>query len=230
MLIDSPYGPEGGGGAGGDDLMAYNAYPSEHSSYSSAFGGSGGSSDTGFMDPDGRAQQQALALAQQQQAQHQPLQQQQQQVAKQQQIVQQQQQQQQQQQVLLQQQQAQALALAQVQATANVASASYLLSPQAVAVRGQQPLQQQQPVALVPESVDDPGYLETLWQRRRDVAKTCVLALAVLLAISAHSAAWHYVREYIETAPKLSYWQEAGIRVAYPAAVLLVLWHLKSFL
>ena len=82
------------------------------------------------------------------------------------------------------------------------------------------------PVKKVQES--DPGYLENLWQKRRDVAKLCILALAVLLAISAHSAAWHYLREFIETAPQLSHWQELGLRIGYPAIVLIVLWNLKA--
>ena len=77
---------------------------------------------------------------------------------------------------------------------------------------------------------DDPGYLEQLWQRRRDVAKLCILSLVVLLAISINTAAWHYIREYIETHPTLTQWQEVGLRVAYPVVVLLVLWHFKSFL
>jgi hypothetical protein len=76
----------------------------------------------------------------------------------------------------------------------------------------------------------DPGYTELLWQRRRDIAKLCILSLVVLLAISMHSAAWHYLREYIETAARLSYWQEVALRGAYPVAVLFVLWHVKSFL
>lgn len=76
---------------------------------------------------------------------------------------------------------------------------------------------------------DDPGYLETLWERRRDVTKLAILSLVVLLAISAHSAAWHYIREFIETHSRMTYWQEVGLRVAYPVVVLLVLWHLKAW-
>jgi hypothetical protein len=52
----------------------------------------------------------------------------------------------------------------------------------------------------------------------------------VLLAISVHTAAWHYLLEYIETARELTYWKEVGLRVAYPVLVLLVLWNLKSVL
>lgn len=76
---------------------------------------------------------------------------------------------------------------------------------------------------------DDPGYLETLWERRRDVAKLAILSLVVLLAISAHSAAWHYLREFIETRTRLTYWQEVGLRVAYPIVILLILWHFKAW-
>ena len=76
----------------------------------------------------------------------------------------------------------------------------------------------------------EPGYLEVLWARRRDVAKLFILAVVVLLALSMHSAAWHYLKEYIDTSAQLTYWQEVGVRAAYPVAVLLVLWHCKSFL
>ena len=83
--------------------------------------------------------------------------------------------------------------------------------------------------ASAPAESSDPGYLETLWEKRRDVAKLCILALAILLAISAHSAAWHYIREFIETAPNLNEWHELALRLAYPLIVLIVLWNLKAF-
>lgn len=95
----------------------------------------------------------------------------------------------------------------------------------------------QMPTASPPataETYSDPenssGYFEQLWQRRRDVAKLGVLALVVLLAMALHSAAWYYLREFIDTQQSLGYWKEVGIRVAYPAIVLVVLWHAKAFL
>ena len=111
---------------------------------------------------------------------------------------------------------------------------SYMLAPQPQqrypsANAAQSPPAQQQQRQLPPQK-GEPGYLEQLWQRRRDVAKLCILSLVVLLAISAHSAAWHYLREFIETTPKLTFWQEVALRTAYPAFVLIVLWHFKSFL
>jgi len=74
------------------------------------------------------------------------------------------------------------------------------------------------------------GYWEQLWQRRRDLAKLTILALVVLLALSLHSAAWYYLREFIDSREGLTFWKEVGIRVAYPIVVLLLLWHAKAFL
>ncbi len=90
--------------------------------------------------------------------------------------------------------------------------------------------QAQAQAAASAEHYYEPGYLEVLWARRRDVAKLFILAVVVLLALSMHSAAWHYLKEYIDTCAQLTYWQEVGVRVAYPVAVVLVLWHCKSFL
>lgn len=69
-----------------------------------------------------------------------------------------------------------------------------------------------------------------MWQRRRDVAKLAILALVVLLAMALHSAAWFYLRDFIESSRTLTYWKEVGVRVAYPVVVLVILWHAKTFL
>ena len=76
---------------------------------------------------------------------------------------------------------------------------------------------------------EEPGYLETLWKRKRDVIKLCTISLVVLLAISSHNTVWHYLREYLDTAV-LTGTQDVILRVAYPAAVLVILWHTKAFL
>lgn len=75
----------------------------------------------------------------------------------------------------------------------------------------------------------EPGYLELLWQRRRDVLKLIMLSITILLAISLHSTAWHYLRSFIEDTT-LTWNQELVIRLAYPIVVLVVLWHVKAFL
>jgi uncharacterized BrkB/YihY/UPF0761 family membrane protein len=197
--VMSPYASDNGGG----DLMAYNAFPDGLSSTPLSSLGGGGGGGGGYQDQQPQQQQY------------------------------QQQQQQPQQQIQSNAAQAQAnvQAQARLQAQANQASQmaqAYTLAPTSGSlVTGSAVAQATAaPVKKVQES--DPGYLETLWQKRRDVAKLCILALAVLLAISAHSAAWHYLREFIETAPQLSQWQELGLRIGYPAIVLIVLWNLKA--
>lgn len=177
----SPYG-------GGDDLMAYNAFPTGTSS-SSAGMGWGGEPVQAMPAPAAPSSPSATSTSMQQ--------------------LQQQQMQQQQQQMLAQQ-------------MGSMGGLLPLTPPAA------------QPIASGGQKRsaaydDDPGYLETLWERRRDVTKLAILSLVVLLAISAHSAAWHYIREFIETHTRMTYWQEVGLRVAYPVVVLLVLWHLKAW-
>jgi hypothetical protein len=75
---------------------------------------------------------------------------------------------------------------------------------------------------------DDDGYLTTLWSKRRDVLKLILMALVVILALSCHKVAWHYLCEYLEGA-SLSRGQEIALTVAYPVVVLAVMWHLKAF-
>ena len=92
--------------------------------------------------------------------------------------------------------------------------------------------QQQQPqqvaYAMVAAPPREPGYFETLWARRRAVVKLIILALVVLLAISSHTTVCHYLKQFIEdTEPTL--YQEIALRVAYPLAVLAILWNLKAF-
>jgi hypothetical protein len=84
-------------------------------------------------------------------------------------------------------------------------------------------------VAAPPPPEKDPGYFETLWVKRKETTKLIVLALVILLAISGHSAIWHYVKEYVESAV-LTQAQEVAVRLAYPLAVLFVLWNVKAFL
>jgi hypothetical protein len=183
-----------------DDLLAYNAYPTGMSSANASVLGA----DSGFLGSGGfYDESQKQQLHQQQAAQQQ------------QQLLQQAQAQQQQQQ---QQAQLQALAMMaqQQQQQGGVSSVTARASaPAADALAAQQ---------------QDSGYLEQMWQRRRDVAKLCLLSLVVLLAISTHTTVWHYLLEYIETATKLTYWREVALRAAYPVVVLLVLWNVKGTL
>lgn len=89
----------------------------------------------------------------------------------------------------------------------------------------QAPAQQAAPAAALPE----PGYFELLWARRREIVKLVVLSLVVLLAISSHSTVWHYLQDYVDL-QQLEGGKELAVRLAYPAAVLVLLWHFKAFL
>jgi hypothetical protein len=175
--------------------------------------------------PQLQQQQQAQVQQQiqQQQIQQQQIQQQQ---IQQQQIQQQQIQQQQLQQHLIQQAKPQQQVLLQPRASQMYyAPSSSMLPLPTTAAAGQQLLQLPLPEHMVP----DPGYLEYMWVRRRDVLKLIIISLVIMLAISSHYTIWHYMREYFDGAT-LTTSQELMLRVAYPIAVLVVLWHTKAFL
>ena len=203
------------------NLMAYNSSDGGAGDYYPVGGG-------GESYHEQQQQQQQQQQLPQQQSHQQQLQQQQQQQQQQAQLQQQQQQQQllvqQQQQLLVQQQHRQ-----QQQQAAFMAPATQrgqmMIAPYAHAQQARQALV---PVGapLVPA---EPGYLEMLWDRRRAVLKLCILSLVVLLAISGHATIWHYLQDYIE-GTDLTNAQEVALRLAYPAAVLIVLWHIKTFL
>jgi hypothetical protein len=88
----------------------------------------------------------------------------------------------------------------------------------------------QQIVLPLSKSHNDIGSIELMWQRRRDAAKLALMALVILLAISLHSAAWFYIKDFIDMYPTLTYWKEMGVRIGYPAAVFLAIWYLKMVL
>ena len=75
-----------------------------------------------------------------------------------------------------------------------------------------------------------PSYWQLMWQKRREVARLCVLSLVVLLAISFHATVLHYIKTYIEEqGSSLTEGKEMLLRLAYPVSVLLLLWHVKAF-
>lgn len=83
-------------------------------------------------------------------------------------------------------------------------------------------------VAAPPAAPQEPGYLDTLWARKREITKLLILSLVILLAISGHATVWHFLHTFASSLPSKKY--EVALRVAYPATVLIVLWHLKAFL
>ncbi len=94
-------------------------------------------------------------------------------------------------------------------------------------VQALQPREQQQPQPQ-PQQHHQPGYLETMWSRKRDVTRLCIYALVVLLGVASNQVLWHYASQYAEAAG-LSPWKEVALRVSIPVVALLLIWHLKAF-
>lgn len=91
---------------------------------------------------------------------------------------------------------------------------------QAMFFRMQENLQMQQDMQRT-------SWYDRCWQKRRDVMKLVVMALVILLALSAHSVAVFYIKMYVEDS-SLSAWREFGFRLAYPVGILLILWGIKG--
>lgn len=74
-------------------------------------------------------------------------------------------------------------------------------------------------------------YFASLWSKRRDVSRLIILSITILLGISLHWFAQHYITTYLEEhAFDLTWWQELAARFAYPLLVVIVLWHCKTYL
>ena len=72
------------------------------------------------------------------------------------------------------------------------------------------------------------GIFERYASKRRDVAKLIIMALTVLLALSAHHAISDLIRTYINN-NDVSRNRETLLRFGYPLAVFCLLWSLKVF-
>ena len=74
-------------------------------------------------------------------------------------------------------------------------------------------------------------YNETFWDRlankKWEVFKLFVMALIVMLGLSLHGVANHYVDKYIGGA-FLTNMQELAVRCAYPVSIILFIWIVKA--
>ena len=74
-------------------------------------------------------------------------------------------------------------------------------------------------------------YNDSFWDRLADkkweVFKLFIMSLIIVLGLSIHGVANHYLDKYIGSA-FLTEMQEAAIRVAYPAAIVLFIWIVKA--
>ncbi|AUF82133.1 hypothetical protein TetV_041 [Tetraselmis virus 1] len=82
---------------------------------------------------------------------------------------------------------------------------------------------------LEPPSLDEePGYLERLGLRTRDVIRLIILALMVALGISIHWIGSHYITEWLDSSD-FNAKQRLAIRLLYPVIIVLVMWNIKAF-
>ena len=104
--------------------------------------------------------------------------------------------------------------------------AYYSAQQQAVA-SGQQAQPVQRAVAQRVYYDNGPSYFENMVSKRRDVLKIIILAVTIVLGISVHALVDFVLRE-MTVGKELDFKQEFGLRLLYPALVVLVIWLLKA--
>ena len=82
-------------------------------------------------------------------------------------------------------------------------------------------------VPAIPVQVQS-GYMDALVSKKKDMARLVLMGLVILFAISAHSVIDFSMRNFIVDIG-MTFRQEIGLRLLYPALVILVLWHLRAF-
>lgn len=80
-----------------------------------------------------------------------------------------------------------------------------------------------------PVQQQEPGYIEKLMLKKRDLGKLLIFSLVVLLALSVHMFVEHYLVLYI-TNNDMSFERQVFLRALYPLAVMFLLWNLKTFI
>jgi len=75
------------------------------------------------------------------------------------------------------------------------------------------------------------SYNDSFWDRlankKWEVFKLFIMSLIIVLGLSLHGVTTHYLDKYIGSA-FLTEMQEAAIRLAYPAAIILFIWVVKA--
>lgn len=75
---------------------------------------------------------------------------------------------------------------------------------------------------------NQPGYIDKMWGKKRDVMKLFMIALIFMSALSLHWVAKHYMKDYLES-NVMSQTKELIFRLLYPISVLFVLWNMRVF-
>ena len=78
------------------------------------------------------------------------------------------------------------------------------------------------------QAPSQPGYLDRLWGKKRDVLKLVMFMLVFMLALSLHWVAKYYMKEYLD-ANALTTGKEFMFRMLYPSAVLFIVWNMRVF-
>ncbi len=73
-----------------------------------------------------------------------------------------------------------------------------------------------------------PGYLDRLWGKKRDVMKLVMFTLVFMLALSLHWVAKFYMKDYLES-NALTPTKEFFFRLLYPCAILFIVWNMRAF-
>ena len=78
------------------------------------------------------------------------------------------------------------------------------------------------------QSNAQPGYVDKMWTKKRDVLRLVMFTFVFMLALSFHWVAKHYLKAHLE-ANLLSPGKEFLLRAAYPLAILFIVWNLRVF-
>lgn len=105
------------------------------------------------------------------------------------------------------------------------ATKSHAMPPEVAYVPPQDMYLQQNQVA--PSAFQGESFWDRVSSKRWEVLKLIVFALVILLAISVDHVASHYLNNYLTTS-FLTNFQEVMVRLAYPIAVVLLLWIIKA--
>lgn len=79
------------------------------------------------------------------------------------------------------------------------------------------------------EHSDDSSFLDPLLVKKREMVKTIVLVLTVVVALSLHSFFAFWIKNYV-TKSRTTIKMEMFIRLIYPVIVLFIIWLTKAYI
>lgn len=73
------------------------------------------------------------------------------------------------------------------------------------------------------------GFFDFLFMKKREMVKTTILALTIVMAFSIHSFFAFWIKSYTLKS-KLTMKSEMLIRLLYPLIILIIIWFMKAFI